>query len=380
MATLIAVNSKTLDEGQRKWATYEAELYGLKRGVEKFGTFITTATAGFPTSGEKFKAKIGFLSDSTTAIGQWKSLTLPIGQIDFLSAKARRFYSWADECAGTIYWPLSISHMSGDDISLPHMLTHLGDLAKQRQAELHQSAVEFITFPMFLHSYHNGHKKGGEKGIEELGFSYNSLQLSADDVSEMNRAYLADNDEYNAVPLSTIYRIIALNDTDDIHKDIIKKVEAWRGTMFFPYTLPNTEHPLLYTPAYQQILRWPDEDQKRDTADLTRSLVTVVPSIAMVKVTNVEAIIEDDEMEEGHYMTHDLKQDILLLSHNCAQHPSLAQTIKNVASVAWFIDMKTRIPEYFNSCTICLPRRTAHRTVGVSIMAARRYKAIQIDH
>ena len=83
----------------------------------------------------EFKAKIGFMSDSTTAIGRWKSLTLPVGAVDFLSAKARRFYSWADKVAGTIYWPFCISDMSGDDISLPHMMTHLGDLAKARQEE-----------------------------------------------------------------------------------------------------------------------------------------------------------------------------------------------------------------------------------------------------
>ena len=35
MATLIAINSKTLDDGQRSWNTYETELLGLVRMVQK---------------------------------------------------------------------------------------------------------------------------------------------------------------------------------------------------------------------------------------------------------------------------------------------------------------------------------------------------------
>ena len=96
MSTLIAINCKILDDGQRSWNTYEAELLGLVRMVQKHGSCITTATAKFPTSGPDFKAKIGFLSDSTTAIGRWKALTIPIGDIEHLSAKSRRFFSWAD--------------------------------------------------------------------------------------------------------------------------------------------------------------------------------------------------------------------------------------------------------------------------------------------
>ena len=136
VATLISINSKILDEGQRTWNTHETELLGMVRMVEKHGSYITTATARFPTAGPNFKAKIGFLSDSTTAIGRWKKLTIPIGDIEHLSAKSRRFFSWADICAGTKYWPFCISHLSGDNISLPHMLSHLGNLAKTKQKQL----------------------------------------------------------------------------------------------------------------------------------------------------------------------------------------------------------------------------------------------------
>ena len=93
--------------------------------IEKYGRYITTATAKFPISGPNFKAKIGFIVDSTTWIGRWKSLTLPIGQNDRLSAKARRLYTWSDGVADIAYWPLCIQHRSGEDISLAQVLTQL---------------------------------------------------------------------------------------------------------------------------------------------------------------------------------------------------------------------------------------------------------------
>ena len=78
--------------------------------------------------------------------------------------------------------------MSGDDISLPHMLTHLGNLANKRQAELKAVGVEFTVLPMAMnvHSYHNGHSRNAE----DLDHTINSLQFSKDDITEMHRAYL----------------------------------------------------------------------------------------------------------------------------------------------------------------------------------------------
>ena len=101
--------------------------------------------------------------------------------------------------------------------------------------------------------------------------------------------------------------------------------------------------------------------------------------MAQVRITTSEAIIAEDETEKGHYMNHDLKVDILMMAHNCAHHSSIAQTTRNVAALAWFPGVKTYSAGYFDSCSIYLPRRKAHRSVGISIMAARRFKAIQAD-
>ena len=222
ISTLISINSKILDDGQRTWNTYEAEILAAVRMVQKHGSYITIATAKFPTSGPDFKAKIGFLSDSTTAIGRWKALTIPIGDIGHLSAKSRRFFSWSDICAGTRYWHFTINHLSGNDISLPHMLSHLGNLAKTKARELKAVGMERTVAPMFIHSYHNGHQRD-TTGVDELGYSFNSLTLSTTDVTEMKRAYLADTSTHLGVPLSTIYNIIALDESEGLDGTLVKK-------------------------------------------------------------------------------------------------------------------------------------------------------------
>ena len=69
----------------------------------------------------------------------------------------------------------------------------------------------------------------------------------------------------------------------------------------------------------------------------------------------------------------------MLLAHNCAQHPSLAQTLRNVAAVGWWPGVKQDISRFYSSCSLCLPKRKAHRSTGISIMAAQRFKALQMD-
>ena len=78
-------------------------------------------------------------------------------------------------------------------------------------------------------------------------------------------------------------------------------------------------------------------------------------------------------------MTHNLRFDVILLSHNCAQHPSLAQTLRNVAAIAWWPENKVDISHFYNSCSLCLPKRKSHRAVGISVMAAERFKAVQMN-
>ena len=133
------------------------------------------------------------------------------------------------------------------------MLSHLGKLAKTTARELKAVGMERTVAPMFIHSYHNGHQRD-TTGVDELGYSFNSLTLSTTDVTEMKRAYLADTSTHLGVPLSTIYSIIALGESEGLDGTLVKKVQSWKDTVFFAHTLPDTEAPLLYTPASMQVL------------------------------------------------------------------------------------------------------------------------------
>ena len=109
----------------------------------------------------------------------------------------------------------------------------------------------------------------------------------------MHRAYLNDDTEYLSVPIKLIYRNIALNDTSDIPRDVVKKAEAWRDAMFFAETLQDTTFLILHTPAAMQLLLWPDSPD--DDTDLSEMLVTVIPDMAQVRITTPEAIIAEGE-------------------------------------------------------------------------------------
>ena len=93
----------------------------------------------------------------------------------------------------------------------------------------------------------------------------------------------------------------------------------------------------------------------------------------------MDTIIAQEETEEGHYMPHDLQFDAVLLAHNCAQHCSLAQTLRNVAAIGWWPEVKGDIARFYNPCLLCLPKRRSHRSTGISVMAAQRFKALQMD-
>ena len=87
--------------------------------------------------------------------------------------------------------------------------------------------------------------------------------MSASDVTEMKRAYLADESVHLGVPIATIYRIITLGETQGFDGTLVKKVQAWKYTVFFAHTLPNTDAPILYTPGSLQVLMWPNADEYR---------------------------------------------------------------------------------------------------------------------
>ena len=272
ISQLVAVKYKKLDKHQRKWHTYEAELYGLVLVVKYFGSLITAATMHYPPGPDQV-SKIGIWGDSTTAIGQWKSMTLPVGIVDHLSAKSRRFFSWADKVAGTIYWSLDLRHFPGDSISIPHMMTHMGDMARQRHADLAQANVSMIIAPTAIHSFHGDPPSPDAFSVPE-GYVVSSLTLTADDVAKVHEALLADDSPYLSVPLHDIFKVVSKIDIDSVPRMHRAKITPWAGVRFFAITPPDADKPVLYAPTSFQVIH---SDEHDSLSDPTSTLVMVIP-------------------------------------------------------------------------------------------------------
>ena len=73
VSTLIATDAKVLSESERKWMTFEAEIYGMYRAIKKWGKLLVAATMKYPKT-EGCIPKIGIRLDNTTATKTWIGL------------------------------------------------------------------------------------------------------------------------------------------------------------------------------------------------------------------------------------------------------------------------------------------------------------------
>ena len=370
---LIAVRYRKLTGAQTRWHTFEAELYAMVLGVKFFGSFITTATANYPADGIP---KIAFWSDSTTALSQWNSLTLPAATTDFLSAKARRFYAWADEVSFSKYWPLHLKHIPGDTNDLAHVMSHLGDQMKSRHEIIEAAnAKPYLGTPsvafMAVHSYHQP-----TLSDPTSNYSIVHLPLSTQQIHTIAEAYLSDDTLVAKVPLSDIYRMITNHPTSvsicAMHKQSIR---GWVNTRFFSVVPPGAgNQALLYTAS--SATRTHDCDAPE--SDGTRILVPVIPRGADVRITKNPPIT--DAGDGRHYMDHDLRNDILLHVHDNAHHCNIQRTQDNLRSIAWWPNSRMDVDTHVKTCTYCTAALTSHTPVGDSVHAKHRFRLIEIDH
>ena len=390
VSQLVATKTKKLSGSELKWNTYEAELYGIVRVVTNFGNLITSATLRYPPS--QPISKIGIWTDSNTAIGQWKSMSLPADTIDHLSAKARRFYSWADKCSGTIHWNLDLRHFPGENISLPHMLSHLGDMARERHAALDAASVSRTVAPAALHSFHSrpadsknltGRHSAKRGPLPPTGYKVAFIALNTSEVERVHAAYLEDDTEYLRVPLHDIFKVAANIDIKSVPTMIRDKVTPWIGKCFFAFAPPGSNIPLLFCPTTFQVLTAATSDGPLE--DLTTTLVMVVPKNAEVRVTDSDrqpavTAVGDPHPTHGDLMGHDLQKDLIYLAHNNSDHASLTRTVKTLREMCWFIGLWSKVRYHIDACPICLPQMEVQRAVSNSIVSAHRFYSVYVDH
>ena len=373
MRQLIAIRYRKLTDAQRRWHTFETELYAIVLGVRFFGAFITTATSNFPMTGP---AKIAFWSDSTTALSQWTSITLPAATTDFLSAKARRFYAWADEVSFTKYWPLFVKHIPGESNDLAHVMSHLGDQMRDRSnyfASVGATAAwaTTVAFPG-VHTYHS-------PATTDLTSNYTMvhLPLSPDQVEAMAEAYLTDTMSLvnGKVPISDVFKVITNHSTEaSVHLMSKQSIRGWANNKFFAVIPPGASAALLYTTSSATCTHKCDESG----VDGTRVLVPVIPRGAAVQITTNPRIT--DGGDGSHYQDHDLRRDLILHCHDNAQHPGLERTQSNLRALAWWPLMLADVETHWKTCSYCLAARTTRNAVGDAVHAAHRFHMIEIDH
>jgi hypothetical protein len=230
ISRLISVKYHRLSKAEQKWQTYEAEMFGIVRIKHNFGSYITALTMKYPPScGMK---KIGLWNDSSTAISKWKTLHIPEGTIDHLSAKARRMYNWADETAGCTYWNADIRHFPGEQISIAHMCTTMGQGYMEKHAELKTAGTTIVVAPMTVFSFHPDPPQPlPAAGIPE-GYKAYYLPIDPSDTTKIIEAYLIDTVEYLRVPLHDIYKMVANVQRDTVPSMHQDKIKPWIGKTF----------------------------------------------------------------------------------------------------------------------------------------------------
>ena len=375
ISQLIAVRYKKLTGAKKNWHTFETELWALCLGCEQFGKFITTATMDYPPGATP---KIVLWSDSTTAISQWSSLTVPTEVTDHLSAKAKRFHGWAEKLAYTKYWPVCVKHIPGVDNDIAHVLSHLGDEFAARANYYRTAGVTSVTHQVVaapaVHSYHTTPLPDPLQR-----FHLQHLPFSADEVDIIAEAYITDNTPVAMhVSLSDIYKVATNHAAAGaVPPATVQKVRAWMDERFFVVTPPGARSPLLY--ATSSATRYIHHDLGEDTCDLTRCLVPVIPMGADVRITCLTPIVEDSPTGH-HWIDHDLRRDILLHVHDNARHPSNEATHRDVRALCWFPRMHQYVEDHCRTCSYCLASTTTVNAVGTAVRTRRRFKLIEVDH
>jgi len=376
LSQLVDVKYNKLTGSQCRWDTFETELFAMVRVVEVWGKLITTATRMYPPT-QAGPCKIAFRSDSTTAISQFGQLTLPDNIREHLSAKANRFYSWAEKVSHTVYWPMAIMHLPGDQISLPHVMSHMGDAIKQRQVEIRSAGADEhfgyprriqVALPTMLHTYHGSYPTT-PMGDVPPGFIAEHLFLTQEDGIELQRAYRADRSQIQKVDMAHIYATITGDGVEAVPKLERERAAAWKGTSFWAIKPPGIETLLIYTTASAQVQAWGDDSNKFND---TRTLVLVVPDGAKVRVTDLTPV------EEHGAIT--LREDLILMAHDMPDHPGRERTVANLKQLGWWSKMVDDTARHITSCRHCIPRIKAASQVGHSIVAKHRFKVLQVDH
>jgi hypothetical protein len=267
------------------------------------------------------------------------------------------------------------------------MMTHIGDMAKERSDAMRAMGVTRIVAPMHVHSFHetpSNSKNLPKKRATSLpqGYKVAFLALTSAEVDTVADALLVDDSLCLRVPLCDIYKMTADIQTDTVPKMHRDKIAAWVNVRFFAFNPPNASRPLLFTPLSLQVSP-PDADDE-SWQDPSKTLVIVAPAHAKVRITDEDrqpaVVAQDDHQTHADLMEHDLRKDIIYVAHNNNHHPSRTRTLKTVREMAWWPSMESSVKYHVDACPICMASMATKKAVGCSIVSALRLHTVVIDH
>ena len=169
---------------------------------------------------------------------------------------------------------MSIRHIPGTEISLQHMLSHLGDQLRDRHHTFQTVGVSMSVLPIAIHSFHVDPRvqKPSTSDIP-AGFELHHLILQSSDYVLLQTAYFNDNSTFNGISISDIYRVLTNIDAKHVSSTTVQKITPWIGTIFFVATPSGSSVPLVYTLASHQ--RLSPGNHEIPAIDRTKHLVMV---------------------------------------------------------------------------------------------------------
>jgi hypothetical protein len=395
-ALLLNLHPKSLCESQARWHISEKELFAMVLGVRKFGSFISSVVGRWAVTANKDEwtwtrgqlcvptPKVVLGSDSSSALGMLLTLMVPGGKVDYITPKLARLMGYADDCACTLYWPMAKLQLPGGGAgpcnSLCDFLCRLvGQLKRMQEVSTFEDENEVEELPYDANAPDavlcvmvvdgDSPESVGQDEVP-AGMTMRNMLLHEGDWLEIHRAYAADvGSTYLSVRMLDVYRVF--NGEFEGAAEVKRKVEAWRGKVFFP--MQRYGRYAIYTLA--SAVRLVDVELKGES-----DLVLVVPAGAVVQVSRNYMPTAEEQEGVQEWAVRDMRTDILWWAHQGKwPHSKKVATIDRAMSLAWWALIETQAAYHATTCTVCVPHLKARIEIGLGRGAILPFYVTQMD-
>jgi hypothetical protein len=416
------VSVKKKNAAQLHWPACEGELKCLvDNTVDNRGLIIAASsafekirsredaalTASGVTLGPQGSVKFVYLADATSAIGQWRGkLLCPPDRVNHLSAAIIRHAGWAESVAMMIYVPHAVRWESGETICLVHMLSHMTDALRQRQLKQRgvtmlkdgnsssdpdsnsdadepvapEPAAPSLTVAPTLRSFHASPRTYHPHTLPD-GVEMAPLDVQPEDVTEIVTKLTQDSTTIHDVSVADLYLYLLHYDTPrsqpSLSLNSVKVIKAWAGKRFWVLTHPTHAAPLLYTQASLQKMHYLGEDV---ASCPTSIVVPVIPRHATVRVTKLASTValQDDP---AMWAEHDLRHDLLILTHQLQHHASATVMLRQLERLAYWPSMWQDVTNHVHGCKACIAcTKTMAPGIGTRVAYGQRFTHWGFDH